>query len=81
MESTEAHLKQLRTEAEDLYATLFDQDAARGFIDLINGALKGINGYVKALGGGLNSFLGMGAQIANLFSKQIANGINTKIEN
>ena len=81
MESTEAHLKQLRAEAEDLYATLFDQDAARGFIDLINGALKGINGYVKALGGGFNSFLGMGAQIANLFSKQIANGINTKIEN
>lgn len=81
MESTEAHLKQLTAEAEELYATLFDQDAARGFIDILGTGLKSINNYVKALGGGMNAFLGMGAQVANLFSNQIANSINTKIEN
>jgi hypothetical protein len=81
MESTEAHLKQLTAEVEELYATLLDQDAVRGFIDLMGGALKGVNNYVRALGGGFNSLLGVASQVANIFNGQIASRISGIIDN
>jgi hypothetical protein len=81
MESTEAHLKQLQAETEELYNTLFDQDAARGFIDLIKEAVDILGNYIKGLGGGLETLIGLGSQFANIFSKQIAAGIGGQLAN
>jgi hypothetical protein len=72
MESTEAHLKQLQTTAEDLYNTLFDQDLVKGFVDTLNLGLKSLTQYVKSLGGGLNSFLGVGSHLIGIFNHKIA---------
>ena len=81
MESTEAHLKQLQAETEELYNTLFDQDAVRGFIDLITEAVDVLGNYIKGLGGGLETLIGLGSQFANIFSKQIASGIGNQLAN
>ena len=80
MESTEAHLKQMTAEAEELYSTLFNQEAARTFIDIITGGLKSLNGYIKTLGGGFNTFLGLGSQVINLFSGKIADSVGGFLE-
>ena len=81
MESTEAHLQQLTAEAEQLYATLFDQDAARAFIDILKDGLGFVNNYVKSLGGGVGTLLGLGSQVANIFSTQIAGSLDRSLTN
>jgi hypothetical protein len=81
MESTEAHLKQLTAEAEKLYSNLFDQKGVRVFIDLINSGLQTFNSYLKTLGGGFNTILNLGSQIANLFTNQISKSISQGISN
>ena len=81
MESAEAHLQQLRTEAEKIYATIFDQETAKDFIDVMNGALSVLNSYLQGLGGGMQTLTTLGLQAANIFSKQISGGISRQIQN
>lgn len=77
MESTEAHLQQLRTEAEKTYKILFDDTAIKTMTKSLTGLLNLFNNFLSGLGGGLSSlsFLGLGA--ANIFSSQISEGIIT----
>jgi hypothetical protein len=81
MESTEAHLQRLATEAEKTYAILFDQDSVRGFIDLMQQALALINSYLNGLGGGMKTVATLGLQVSNIFSKQISESITRQLEN
>lgn len=81
MQSTQAHLKQLATEAEKTYAILFDQDSVRSFIDLMNDALSIMNSYLKGLGGGMQTITTLGLQVANVFSNQISGSISRQVEN
>lgn len=81
MESTEAHLQQLATEAEKTYAILFDQDSVRGFIDLMQQALALVNSYLNGLGGGMKTVATLGLQVSNIFSKQISESITRQLEN
>ena len=75
LESLEAHLEQLKTEAERTYDAIFDEESIRNFIDILNYGLKNLNDVIVGLGGGFNSLLNIGSQIAVLFNKQIADGI------
>jgi hypothetical protein len=49
MESTEAHLKQMQAEAEKTYSILFNQEAARGFIDTVTSGFSLINTYLDSM--------------------------------
>ena len=75
MESTEAHLQQLRTEAERTYKTLFDDTAVKAMTGALTNLLGVFNNLLAGVGGGLNSlgFLGFGA--ANIFSNQIGSAV------
>ena len=77
MESTAAHLKELRAETERMYKTLFDPDTANGFIDLFTGALENLNDFIEGIGGGTNAIIHFGATFALIFNKQIANSLLT----
>ena len=81
MESTEAHLKQLSTEAERTYDILFDQDTVNGFADALTGVLGVFNNLLAGLGGGTKDFVFFGSTVANIFNKQIGESIERQIEN
>ena len=69
LDSLEAHLQQLSTEAEKFYDTLLDEKSIKGFVDMLTGALKGINTYLTGLGDNLTGILG--GNVIALFSKQL----------
>lgn len=81
MESTRAHLQQLKTEAERTYDILFNQDTVNGFADALTGVLSIFNNLLEGLGGGASDFIYFGSIVTNIFKKQIASGINNAIEN
>lgn len=81
MESTEAHLQKLSTEAEKTYDILFDQDTVNGFADALTGVLGVFNNFIEGVGGGAQSFVVLGSIIANIFSKQIGNAFNNQLAN
>ena len=81
MESTEAHLKQMRAEAERTYDIIFNQDTVNGFADALTGALKQFNDYISGIGGGMNALLSLGAQVANLYRKQIGEALVRQADN
>lgn len=81
MESTAAHLEQLRTEAEKTYDILFNQNTVNSFMDVTTGALENFNNYLTGLNGGMNSIVHMGSVIANVFSNQIGKALNQSLIN
>ncbi len=81
MEGTAAHLKQLRAETEDLYASLFNADDINGVVDALTHLVAGMDAFVETIGGGKNVLLGLGAIGTQVFSRQIASGIATSILN
>ena len=81
MQSTEAHLQKLKTEAERTYNTLFDMDAVNGFADSLTGLLGIFNNFLEGLGGGTNAILFFGSTLTRVFSEQIGRGIERQIEN
>ena len=81
MESTEAHLQKLSTEAENTYDILFDQDTVNGFADALRGLLSIFNNFLAGVGGGGAAFLVLGNIIANVFNNQIGRAIATQVNN
>ena len=81
MESVEAHLQKLSTEAERTYDILFDTDAVNTMADAITGLLSIFNNWMEGVGGGLRSIAVLGANVANIFSKQIGSGIAGIVQN
>lgn len=75
MESTEAHLQKLATEAEKTYDILFDDSAVNSMASALTSLLGILNSFFAGLGGGLNAFSFIGASAANLFSNQISGAI------
>lgn len=75
MESTEAHLQKLATEAERTYDILFDENAVKTMSSALTGLLGIMNSFFAGLGGGLNAFSFVGMSAANLFSSQISDAI------
>lgn len=81
MDSVEAHLQQLKATAEETYNTLFDTDAIKTFADMATGALEALNDLLTGLGGGINAITTIGLDATNLFSNQMAGGIQRSLEN
>ena len=81
MESTEAHLQKLRTEAERTYDVLFDQDSVNSFADTLTSMLSVFNNFLEGIGGGTSAVVFFGSTFANIFNKQIGSAIERQIEN
>lgn len=81
MESTAAHLEQLRTEADRTYDILFDQDAVNSIADAITGVITVFNNFLEGVGGGISALTTLGAVAVNVFNQQIGQAISKQIEN
>lgn len=81
MESTAAHLQQLRTASEDLYDSLLDPDGINPLIDGLTLVTELTSNFVDSIGGGGGVLLGLGSIATKVFSQQIANGIATFVTN
>ena len=75
MESTAAHLQQLKTEWEDLYDSLIDTNDINGVLDLFTSGLDKITDFVDAIGGGKSVLAGMIALLGQI------PGISSSISN
>lgn len=75
MESTEAHIQQLKTQWEDLYDSVIDEDAIIGVTDALNALLKGITTIVDTIGGGSTLITGLISFVLTKFSPQITSQI------
>ena len=75
MESTAAHLKQLKTESQRTYDIMFDPETVNGFIDVFSDALSLFNNFIEGIGGGGKALTYLGTIAAQVFNKQIAQGI------
>ena len=80
LESLEAHMQQLSTEAERTYDILFDESVVKGFVDVFDGVLKGFNNFISGIGGGVPVLVTFGSTVANIFNKQIADAITSAQE-
>ena len=78
MESTEAHLQQLATEAEKAYDILFDDSAVKTMTSALTTMLGVVNSFMAGLGGGLSTLSYLGLSTANLFSSQIGGFVAQK---
>lgn len=81
MESTVAHLEQLKTEADKTYDILFNQDTVNNFTDTVTGVISVFNNFLDGIGGGGNALLYFGNLIANVFNNQIGHAIEQQIVN
>ena len=81
MESTAAHLQTLKAAVENIYDSLADTDSINGIVDGLTVAANVAANLVDSLGGGVPILKMIGAVGLNVFSQQIAKGINTTITN
>lgn len=81
MESTEAHLQQLSTAWERVWNAMGDSKSTNNLIDVLTGLVTGMANFTEAIGGGGDALLMFGSIGTQVFSKQIAQGIGTMINN
>jgi len=84
MESIAAHLQTLKAAVENIYDSLADTDSINSINSIADGLAIAANltaNLVDSLGGGVSVLKMIGAVGLNVFSQQIAKGINTTITN
>ncbi len=81
MESTQAHLNQLKAASEDLYDSLLDPKGLNPLIDGLTTITNLFANFVDSIGGGGGALLGLGAIGFRVFSTQIATGLTTTVKN
>ena len=81
LDSTEAHLKKLQAETEELYQTLMDPKGLNPLIDRLTGLVGLVENFTEALGGGAGALHTFGAIGLNVFNKQITQGITRTVSN
>ena len=81
MESTQAHLNQLRAASEDLYDSLLDPKGLNPVIDGLTLMTNLFSNFVDSIGGGGGVLLALGSIGTKVFSQQLASGIATFITN
>ena len=81
MESVEAHIRQLKTEWEDLYDSILDEGFIKGAADGLKGILNIITNIVDGIGGGRTLLTGLLALIGTKFGRQISQIFTPFIEN
>ena len=79
MESTAAHLQQLKTEWEDFYDSLLDNGTINEVLDGLSKAVGLLNNFMDGIGGGNNALLMLGSTALRIFSKQFGEGIKNVV--
>lgn len=75
LDSVDAHLTQLRTDWEEFYESLIDEDTLKIGIGLFGELAKAATRLSESFGGGLGAMAGMGTIVTGLFNQQIGKGI------
>lgn len=81
MESTAAHIQTMKTAFENVFDSFLDTDTIEGTTDAITTMANGMAKFIDAIGGGNTVLLSLGSIAMMVFSRQIATGINTTINN
>lgn len=81
MDSLAAKIQTLVTAGEGLVTHLFDADDIKPFIDALTDVVNLLTQFTDAVGGAGPMLASLGAVATNVFSKQIAGGINNIMEN
>jgi len=81
MESTAAHLNQLKASMEDIYDSLIDNDSINGVADALSNVADFVANFIDSLDGGIGLLKTLGAIGVTVFSEQIAKSIGTTINN
>lgn len=77
MESTEAHLQKLSTQAEELYGHLFDAESINDVADALTKIVGGIDTFVQSLGGGVGVLRVLTPLLLSAFGPKLSRGIAT----
>jgi TP901 family phage tail tape measure protein len=80
MESTAAHLQQLKTQWEDFYDSLINSSDVNSVLDGVTNIINVFTRFLDGIGGGKNALLMLGSTAMNVFDKQIAAGITHVIQ-
>ena len=75
LESTQAHLNELKSTYQDLFSTLVDTDEINTGIDTIRNLVQTVDNFLEGFGGGTKSLMAFGAVAAFVFRDQIGNAI------
>ena len=75
MDSIEAHLNQLSVASEKLYDALIDNDAVKGFIDLLTGVVDIFGDITEGIGGVIPMFLSLSGVLGKVFNAQLTDGL------
>ena len=81
MDRTTAHLNALKASVEDVYDSLLDPDALEPLIDGLSEAATLLANFIDGLGGGGAVLESLGAIAVTVFSRNIAAGLQTTIDN
>ena len=81
LESTSAHLDQLRVSAERLYNDLIDSEGVNNLVDLFSNLVSGVSNYVEAIGGSKSAITQLGAVLLNTFGKNLSQDMIRFISN
>ena len=76
MESTTAHINQLKAQWEDLYDSLLDADTINGVTDFLTKIVSLTTDFIDIIGGGKGALTHIIGLLGTLFSGKIASGIS-----
>lgn len=79
MESTAAHIQQLKTQLEDLYDSLLDEKSINKLLSGLTSALSLFTNFIDSIGGSSNVLLLLGSTFTKVFQKQIGVEIGNAI--
>ena len=75
LESTKAHLNELKTTMQDLYSNLIKPEEINWITDALTNLAQVGSNFAGSFGGGIKTLGAFGAMLSSLFSKQITNAI------
>ena len=81
MESTKAHLNELKAATENIYDSLLDPKRIIPVIDLFTKLANAVAIFIDGLGGGIGVFNLLGTVAVNVFGDRIANSLQIMISN
>ena len=75
LESTQAHLNELKSTYQDLFSTLISSDEVNTGIDSLRILVQTVDDFLEGFGGGIKSITAFGTIVAYVFRDQIGNAI------
>ncbi len=79
MESTAAHIQELKTQWEDFYDSLLDNGTINNLLKGLSQSVGLLSNFIDGVGGGNNALLMLGSTALKVFSKQFGEGIKNVI--